>query len=419
MLTETILVFMQHTKNITIVTNFYYPEDTAIGLYTTQFSNYLSNKGYSVKIITGFPYYPTWKIFESYNNHPDFYSEKIDAIEVFRYKQFVPEKVTFGGRIKMMFSAVYGTFCNLKKINDTDLIICIVPFTMSILPAMLLAKKKKAKLWVHIQDFEFDLALESGIVKKNNLASKLFESSVLSFERFLLNRATLVSSISNSMLSKIREKSKHDMPYFFPNWVSSNKINPELSKKHPLINPDKFTVLYSGNIGEKQNWDFLYDLCQVISPTENIEIVIVGDGGFKNTLIEKLKSFPFVNYYEPVPYEELNDLLCSADVHFLFQKTDVLDTVMPSKILGMMASKKPSIISGNQNSEVLKVIHESQGGFYFSENNIQPVYQTILELKNNPALSEQMGLKARNYILEKFNAEKILADFEQKISALI
>lgn len=406
-------------KNITIITNFFYPEDTAIGLYTTQFSRCLSNKGYTVKIITGFPYYPSWKIFENYQKYPPFYSEKIETIEVFRYKQFVPKKVTFGGRIKMMFSAIYGAMYNSRKIDSVDLVICVVPFTLSILPAMLLSKRKKAKLWVHIQDFEFDLALESGIVKKNNPISTIFKSSILGFERFLLNRATLVSSISLSMLSKIKEKSKHNTPYFFPNWVSSEKINPETSKKHHLINSNKFTLLYSGNIGEKQNWDFLYDLCQVINPNEDIEIVIVGDGGFKNSLIEKLKEFTFVKYYEPVPYDELNDLLCSADVHFLFQKTEVLDTVMPSKILGMMASKKPSIISGNKNSEVLNVINQSQGGFYFSENDIQPVYQTILDLKNNPTLREQMGLKARNYILEKFNAEKILDNFEAKISELI
>jgi len=410
---------MYKNKNITIITSFYFPEDTAIGLYTTQFSKYLSKRGYDIKIITGFPYYPAWNIFESYQKHPHLYSEKIDEIEIYRYKQFVPEKVTFRGRIKMMFSAIYGTFCNLKKINNTDLVICIVPFTLSILPAYILAKRKKAKLWVHIQDFEYDLALESGIVKKNNLVSKLFKNCVLGFERLLLNRATLISSISMNMLSKICDKSKHDSPYFFPNWVSSEKINPEVSKKHPIINTDKFTLLYSGNIGEKQNWNFLYDLCQVISPTENIEIVIVGDGGFKNTLIEKLKDFAFVKYYDPVPYEELNDLLCSANVHFLFQKTDVLDTVMPSKILGMMASKKPSILSGNIKSEVLTVINQSQGGFYFSENDIKPVFQTILELKNNPTLCLEMGEKARSYILNKFSEDNILASFEEKINSLL
>lgn len=410
---------MTKNKTITVITPFYYPEETAIGLYTTQFSRFLVNKGYNVKIITGFPNYPQWKIHEKYIDYPSFFSETNENIEIIRYKQYIPKTVTFKGRVLMMLSLFYGTLVNLRKIKHSDLVICIVPFTLSILPAWLLSKIRKAKLWVHIQDFEFDLALESGVIGGNNPISTIFKSSILGFERFLLNRATLVSSISHSMLSKIREKSKHDTPYFFPNWVSSEKINPEASKKHPLINSNKFTLLYSGNIGEKQNWDFLYALCQVIDPNENIEIVIVGDGGFKNTLIEKLKGFAFVNYYEPVPYDELNDLLCSADVHFLFQKTEVIDTLMPSKILGMMASKKPSIISGNKNSEVLNVINQSQGGLYFSENDIVPVYQTILDLKNNPTLREQMGLKARNYILEKFNAEKILADFEAKISELI
>lgn len=410
---------MTKNKTITIITTFYYPEDTAIGLYTTQFSRFLVNKGYTVKIITGFPNYPQWKIYKNYIDYPSFFSEINENIEIIRYKQYIPKTVTFKGRVLMMLSLFYGTLVNLRKVKHSDLVICIVPFTLSVFPALLLSKMRKSKLWIHIQDFEFDLALESGIVKKNNPLHAIFKSSILGFERFLLNRATLVSSISISMLSKITEKSKHDSPYFFPNWVSSEKINPETSKKHPLINSNKFSLLYSGNIGEKQNWDFLYNLCQAINPDENIEIVIVGDGGFKNNLIEKIKGFVFVKYYEPVPYDELNDLLCSADVHFLFQKTEVLDTLMPSKILGMMASKKPSIISGNKNSEVLNVIHQSQGGFYFSENDIQPVYQTVLNLKNNPALREQIGLKARNYILEKFNAEKILADFEAKISELI
>ena len=43
----------------------------------------------------------------------------------------------------------------------------------------------------------------------------------------------------------------------------------------------------------------------------------------------------------------------------------------------------------------------------------------ILELKNNAALGEQMGAKARNYILEKFSEEKILANFEERLKHLV
>jgi len=406
-------------KKITIITGFFYPEDTAIGLYTTQFSKFLSEIGYEVKIITGFPNYPQWKIREEYKNYPSFYVENMGDVEIIRYKHYVPEKVTFKGRILMMLSLFYGTLRNLNKIKETDLVICIVPFTISILPALLLSKFKKAKLWVHVQDFEFDLALDSGIINNKSYLSKIVNSVIILFERKMLNASNIVSSISFSMLSKIKEKSCHKEPYYFPNWVSFSKINPEISSKHPLINSGKFTLLYSGNIGEKQDWAFLEKLCEIINPDENIEIVIVGDGGFKDNLKLKLESYNFVKFFNPVPYEELNDLLCSADVHFLFQKTDVINTIMPSKILGMMASNKPSIISGNKDSEVLTIVNQSKGGFYFSENNILLVYETILLLKNNPIISKSTGDNARNYIISKFEENKILEDFNNKLKEVL
>ena len=404
---------------ITIITAFYYPEDTAIGLYTTQFSKFLCENEYEVKIITGFPNYPQWKIKEEYKKFPSFYVENLSDIEIIRYKQYVPEKVTIKGRILMMLSLFYGTLRNLNKIKETDLVICIVPFTISILPALLLSKLKKAKLWVHVQDFEFDLALDSGIINNKSYLSKIVNSVIILFERKMLNASDIVSSISFSMLSKINEKSRHKEPYYFPNWVSFSKIDPKISSKHTLINSEKFTLLYSGNIGEKQDWAFLEKLCEIINPDENIEIVIVGDGGFKNALKLKLRAYIFVKFFDPVPYEELNDLLCSADVHFLFQKTDVINTIMPSKILGMMASNKPSIISGNKNSEVLTIINQSQGGFYFSENDTLEVYETILLLKNDPIISKTIGDKARSYIISKFAENKILEDFKNKIKAVL
>ncbi|RTY88277.1 glycosyltransferase family 4 protein [Flavobacterium sp. RSP15] len=410
---------MTKIKTITVITAFFYPEDTAIGLYTTQFARFLEKKGYRVVIITGFPNYPQWKIHQNYVNFPSFFTETVDNIEIIRYKQYVPEIVNLKGRLMMMFDLFYGTCINLRKIKNTDLVICIVPFTICILPALLLSKVKKAKLWIHIQDFEFDLALDSGIIKNNTLFFMLFKKSVMAFEKKMMNSAAIVSSISASMIDKIKQKSIKTDSFYFPNWVSSEIINPETSTKHSILNYDKFTLLYSGNIGEKQDWDFLKKLCVLILPDENIEIVIVGDGAYKNNLKEKLKSFPFVRYFDPVPYLELNDLLCSANVHFLFQKIDVVDTIMPSKILGMMASKKPSLISGNENSEVLTIINQSGGGFYFFENDVKGVYKTILKLKNNSTLCEDIGQKARSFVLNTFSEQEILENFNSKIKSVL
>lgn len=407
-------------KSITVFTANFFPEDTAIGLYTTQFCIFLKEKGYSVKIVTGFPSYPQWRIYEAYKNLPDFHTEIYDGMEIIRYKQYVPTNVNLKGRVFMMLSLFYGTLRNLSKIKNTDLVICIVPFTLSVFPALLLSKFKKAKLWVHIQDFEFDLALDSGVLKKSNILFSLFKKMILFFEKKMLTSADVVSSISYSMLKKIKIKTGTVEGYYFPNWVSSEKINPEKSLPHPYISENKFSLLYSGNIGEKQDWLFLKKLCQYIAHNDNFEIIIVGSGGFKNKLAEMLKPFDFVKFHEPVPYQELNDLLCSADIHFLFQKTEVIDTIMPSKILGMMASSKPSIISGNTKSEVSRILNESEGGFYFNNNDeASDVYNTLLKLKKDKALSEKMGSKARNYIVDMFSEKNILEDFNEKIKSIL
>jgi colanic acid biosynthesis glycosyl transferase WcaI len=278
---------------------------------------------------------------------------------------------------------------------------------------------KKVKLWIHVQDFEFDLALESGIINKNNYATALLKKSIFRLETALFSAADLVSSISYTMLEKIKEKSSHTNPYFFPNWVSAEKINPKTSSQHSLIDADKCTLLYSGNIGEKQDWQLLKKLCELIKDDNSIEIVIVGDGSYRKTLKENLADFNFVKFYNPVPYEELNDLLCSADAHFLFQKATVLDTIMPSKILAMMASGKPSIISGNEISEVNTIINQSNGGYYFTGNNTEhDIYTAVLAIKNK-TVETNFGKNARSYIIEKFSEKLILSNLATKIQSVL
>ena len=408
---------MIEKKNISIITANFYPEDTAIGLYTTQFAEFLSNE-YNVTIATGFPYYPQWEIYNEYKDNKKFITENYKGISVIRYKQFVPKKVTIISRLKMIFSFVLGTNKNIKKIKNVDLVICIVPFTFSIIPAFILAKRKKAKLWIHVQDFEFDLAFESGIFKKNNVFSAIIKKTVLSFERFLLNKANLISSISFQMLKKVSEKAEKISTYYFPNWISDKQINPDSYVQHHYFNKEKFSLLYSGNIGEKQDWDLFCKVTALLEPHNDIEIIVVGDGGYLPTLKGICTKYNNIKFEKLVPFKELNDLLCSASCHFLFQKPEVLDTLMPSKLLGMMASEKPCIVSGNSKSEVAKVL-TAETGIYITEPSANEVYEKILLLKNNAAFCAEIGKKARVKVVKKFSKEYVLNDFKKAIDEIL
>lgn len=202
-------------NNITLMGINFYPEDTAIGLYSTQMCEYLSKQNYDIDVITGFPYYPQWEIKEEYKNKPKFLKEEKEDINIYRYKQYVPKDPTFKNRILHLLDFTFGSFRNIFKIKKSDLVICVVPFTTSIFLGLILAKLRGAKVWVHIQDFEFDAAVESGLAgKKGGMKSKIFKA-LFWIEKKLLSKADIVSTISFGMIEKLKTKTD-TQNYFFP-----------------------------------------------------------------------------------------------------------------------------------------------------------------------------------------------------------
>ncbi len=404
-------------KKVTLISGYYYPEDTAIGLYNTQMINYLEEKGYQVNVITGFPNYPQWKIKEDYRNYPSFFYEEIGKTKVYRYKQYVPARPTFFKRILLILDITFGSLFNMLKIKETDLVISVVPFTSTVLLGWLLKIRKKAKLWIHIQDFEFDAANDTGLSSKESALKSFIFKILFKFERALFNKGDINSSISYSMINRLKLKSGREN-FYFPNWIDVEQINPIHTTPHKYLSGNKFKILYSGNIGDKQDWEFFLKFATAIR-NYNTEIIVVGDGAKREWLCGKINNLENVSYYPPVDYEELSSLLCSADLHILFQKNSVIDSVMPSKLLGMMASAKPSLIKGNLNSEVKAIIEKSNGGFYLDSDKVEDFLVIINDLMKNNQSLETIGFRARDYVKKEFSLEKVLSSFETKIADLI
>ena len=89
---------------------------------------------------------------------------------------------------------------------------------------------------------------------------------------------------------------------------------------------------------------------------------------------------------------------------------------MPSKILGMMASAKPSIVTGHEESEVRHNFEFSKGGFYFyGENKLNQIITKINFLIESEKGVEEIGKNARKFIIDKFSMDHVLNKFEQHL----
>jgi len=398
-------------KNITFISLNYAPEDSAIGLYSSQWVEFLESNGHNVTVVTAFPYYPQWKIYKDYKYKPLFYKESNGKSTILRYKQYVPRVPTFFKRIVHLIDFTLGSFINLFKIKNCDLVIAVVPFTSSAFLGWIQKKRFNAKLWIHVQDFEFDAALQTGVSKKTNaLFSLLFK-----IESWILNKATVGSTISHSMLDNLSQKTK-SLIFYLPNWIDQTTIDPLTAAPHEYTKSNKITLLYSGNIGDKQDWNNFIKFCNDLDKNR-YDVIIVGDGAKKDWVLENTINLSNVINYPPVPYKELSDLLCSADIHLLFQKPDLLDTVMPSKVLGMMASAKPSIIIGHKDSEIKKTFKLTEAGLFFDHYSKEVIKQ-LDQLSSKPTRMKDMGVNSRAYVIRNFSKKMILDRMIKKVNTL-
>ena len=403
-----------HNKHITLISLNFYPEDTAIGLYSTQLAEYLERLGAHISVITAFPYYPQWEITQTYKDQKTYLHEKKGTINIYRYKQFTPQNPTFLKRIVHITDFTIGSRLQFKQIKECDIVISIIPFTSSAWLGNTLSRKRNAKHWIHIQDFEFDAAFQSGLAtatQKKNMAYK----GLMKLERSILNKADGVSTISKTMLEKLKTKTSTPA-YYIPNWIDATESDPSQASCHPYFSKDKFSILYAGNVGDKQDWDLFKEVIATLD-CKVYEVLVVGAGARMASLKEHLKDAS-VTFYDPVPLSELSSLLASADVHILFQKTTILDTVMPSKILGMMASARPSILTGHPDAEPAIIMKESQGGYYNTATDSNLIIKQLEELRLDSEKANLLGTNARKYVVSKFDKEPILQRFVDALDRL-
>jgi colanic acid biosynthesis glycosyl transferase WcaI len=398
-------------KTVVFIGLNFYPEDTAIGLYSTQMVDALLDAGAIVKVITAVPYYPQWRIQPPYDANPSFSIDQYKTATVYRYRFYVPARPKFKSRVQHILSFTYGAWKNLRRINHCDLVISIIPFTASAWLGNKLSNRNKCPHWIHIQDFEFDAAIQSGLAGGSTIFKQLFR-----LESSVLDKASMVSTISHQMLDKLMQKTD-SKTYYLPNWIGFRNSENGTEPKHPYFDSSKFHLLYSGNVGEKQDWDFFIAFAKAL-PAKHYHITIVGAGA-KYDQLKEIADLECVSFYPPVPLNQLDRLLRSADAHFLFQKLDVLDTVMPSKLLGMMASGVPSMVVGNPNSEISTVLQNARAGVYLSVTKPNEVIETLEKWRNDPVLASKIGESAVKFVHQNYSKEEILGSWVKELENLI
>lgn len=394
------------------------PEPTGIGKYTGEMAAWLAEAGHDVRVVAAPPYYPAWRVSDGYSAGA-YRTEECDGVRVWRCPLWVPTRPGGARRVLHLLSfAISSLPVVLGQVAWRPDVVWVAAPAFTCAPgAWLAARLCGAKAWLHVQDFELDVAFDMGLLRGN-----LLRRVVTGLERWLLRRFDVVSSISQSMLQRLSEKGvARGRIVSLPNWVDIHAIVPltRPSKYRQILGiaPDAVVALFSGTLGAKQALHLLPLAARLLETTApDVVIVICGDGVMKPQLEVDTQGVRNVRMLPLQPKEQLGELLGMADMHLLPQDSEVADLVMPSKLTAMLSSGRPVVTNARSGSEAARVI--AQCGVVADSSDATALAEAIGSLAREPAKRVQLGRAAREYAEKHIGTDGILSQFSLTLIAL-
>lgn len=395
----------------------YAPEPVGIGPFTTGLAEEMVVRGHDVRVVTGQPYYPEWKPLRS---GAGLWSRSMEqGAAILRCPHYIPRQPSAVKRILHHASfALSSAIPMLGAIRfQPDIIFAIVPSIIALPNAVAAARLSGARLWVHVQDFEVEAGIATGMLPRSGRLTRL----ALAFERMFLRKADMVSSISPQMCVRLdRLGVDAENIYELRNWSNHMKafsLPPLGDYRREWGLGDRKVALYSGNIGNKQGLELIVETARLLTSRKDLTFIICGTGPYRAKLEERAAGLPNIQFHALQPAERMGELLSLTYVHVLPQLADAADLVLPSKLTNMLASGRPVVATAADGTGLENEVAGS--GMTVPPGDARALADAIVELADDPQRADALGRHAARRAYARWSSDRIMDGAERAMLRLI
>lgn len=374
------------------------PEPTGIGKYSGEMAEWLAAQGHEVRVVAAPPYYPAWKLDAAYR-WPPWRHEEWRGVRVWRAPLWVPRNPGGLKRVLHLCTFALSSFPVMLRqvVWRPDVVLTVAPALVCAPAGWLTARLCGAQAWLHVQDFEVDVALQMGLLKGARLGR-----AIRAVESGLLKRFDVVSTISERMRQHLLRKGVlEERTHLFVNWADVDRIK-------PLTVPSSYraelglatttrVALFSGTLSAKQGLMVIPQAARLLAHRHDLLFVVCGNGAMQPELQRAARELPNLRLLPLQPLERLGELLGLADVHLLPQSQEAEDLVLPSKLTGMLASGRPVVATCRADTELAAVV--GQFGRVVPPGDAAALARALCELMADPEHREMLGARARAHAL--------------------
>src|SRR5580704_3045311 len=399
---------------VLVVGTNYVPERTGMAPFSTGLCEHFAEQGHDVQVITTFPYYPEWRIWDGYRGKLT-QKEKINGVKVRRVWHYVPARASsLLQRLVHDVSFAVHVFFAALFMSKFDIVCCVCPPPTLALTGYLLSLFRRQPYMILLTDLASDAALATGIMQEG-FAVRMARN----LEGFLYRHAVNVVCICQGFVEKLSARGVDlESLVLIPLWGNTDSVYPiEGATKFRVANnfrPDDFLAMYTGNIGKKQDLMNVVRAAELSKHLTDLTWVLVGEGEERNLIDEAIRQRGLTNIrLLPLqPVSTLAEMYSAANALFIHQKAAVVDSVIPSKLLTYMAAGRPILAAVSDKSETARYVERAKCGRIIHSEDPLALAEAARSLRDDGALREALGSNGRAYVLEHFTKEKILREYE-------
>jgi glycosyltransferase involved in cell wall biosynthesis len=292
-----------------------------------------------------------------------------------------------------------------------DLVFCYQPSPVTTgLVSYVVGKALGIKKLIWVQDL-WPESLEYKLLPKHKIFYKFFK--IISNKIYRNHDYICCQSRGIQQLLKSRMGAKPI--HYLPNFAESQYESVAFDKKRGK----KFNLVFTGNIGESQDFEtIVLAIAKSVKINPLINLIIVGDGRYKNTLAALIKNSCLENNIILIgscSIEAVIEHYNNADVMLVsLRSTLAFNITVPGKIQSYLMAGKPMV--GSISGETKNLINDNQLGIAVEAGDSNGLSDAILRLSNmHQDELREISIRCRNYYKNNFSSEK----FMEKLCAIL
>jgi colanic acid biosynthesis glycosyl transferase WcaI len=400
----------------------YAPESTGIAPYTTGLAEGLAAKGHQVRVLTGLPHYPQWKVapgYETGRRDTASHASRDGEPRVEHLAHHVPILPCLRGRIRMELS--YGNRLWRTSWDTPDVVLCVSPALLACAMAIARAKSSRQRpaVGVWVQDLYGVAAEETGAARGR------MTGLVSGFESRVLRSADGVAVIHDRFKAHLVREQAVDPASVtvIRNWTHLRPIQcrdrVEIRRKFGWAEND-IVALHAGNMGVKQGLENVIDAAKLAESTRApVRFVLLGDGNQRARLERLGAGVTKLELIDPLPDDEYQSVLAAADVLLVNEKHSVAEMAVPSKITSYFTTGNPVVAATRANSITAAEIESSGGGLVVAPDSPSELLAAVRGLGTDRTLARRLGSAGMKFSSETLSQRHAIDKYEEWMDELV